>query len=84
MLAFLGTCAFLRSVSVAGATAELWFAECDPKICYPLGLETNVMTTIDCLAPAVWDDYTPRFEGDHLPEECPPMYLQCDEVEPVR
>ena len=27
----------------------------------------------------------PRFEGvDHLPEECPPMYLDCGDQEPER
>eukprot|EP00435_Cladocopium_sp_Y103_P022239 s3127_g5.t1 len=80
VLAFVTTGAFLQSVSAASGTAELWFAQCDPKICYPLGFDTNVKTTIDCLAPAVWDEYTVQFEGvDHLPEECPPMYLDCDQ-----
>lgn len=78
------TLAFLQSVSGASGTAELWFAQCDPKICYPLGFDTNRKTTIDCLAPAVWDDYTVQFEGvDHLPEECPPMYLECGEQDVV-
>ena len=80
VLALVTTGVFLQSVSVASGTADQWFAKCDPQICYPLGFDTNPKTTIDCLAPAVWDDYTIQFEGvDHLPEECPPMYLQCDE-----
>lgn len=84
VLAFMTTLAFLQSVSGASGTAELWFAQCDPKICYPLGFDTNRKTTIDCLAPAVWDDYTVQFEGvDHLPEECPPMYLECGEQDVV-
>ena len=57
------TLAFLQSVSGASGTAELWFAQCDPKICYPLGFDTNRKTTIDCLAPAVWDDYTVQLLG---------------------
>ena len=69
----------LQSISSAQDTAELWFAQCDPKLCYPLGFDTAVKTTIDCLAPAVWDDYEPQLSGDHLPRECPPMYLQCEQ-----
>eukprot|EP00434_Breviolum_minutum_P016060 symbB.v1.2.014154.t1/scaffold1028.1/size143234/6 len=71
--------AFLHNMSLASGMAELWFARCDPKICYPLGYDTNPQTTIDCLAPAVWDEYRPQLEIDHLPQECPPMYLECGE-----
>ena len=63
LLAFVTTGAFLQSVSAASGTAELWFDRCDPKICYPLGFDTNVKTTIDCLAPAVWDDYLVQLLG---------------------
>ena len=63
VLAFMTTLAFLQSVSGASGTAELWFDQCDPKICYPLGFDTNRKTTIDCLAPAVWDDYTVQLLG---------------------
>ena len=41
--------------------------------------DTNPQTTIDCLAPAVWDEYRPQLDIDHLPQECPPMYLECGE-----
>ena len=33
--------AFLHNMSLASGMAELWFARCDPKICYPLGYETR-------------------------------------------
>lgn len=40
MLAMAG--AFLHQMSLASGTAQLWFARCDPKICYPLGYETRL------------------------------------------
>ncbi|CAK9062787.1 unnamed protein product [Durusdinium trenchii] len=79
--AIVGALFFLQSVSSASETAELWFGRCDPKLCYPLGFDTPVKRQIDCLAPAVWDEYRPQFSGNHLPQECPPMYLQCEENE---
>ena len=76
--AMIGAGLFLQSVRSAGDAAELWFATCDPQLCYPLGFDTPLERQIDCLAPAVWDEYRPQFSGDHLPAECPPMYLQCE------
>ena len=40
VLAFVAAGAFLHNMSLASGTAQLWFARCDPKICYPLGYET--------------------------------------------
>ena len=73
----LGSAAFLNFMYTSSDAAEIWFAKCDPSICYPAGPETDPKMTVDCLAPAVWDGYGPQLEGPHLPRECPPMYLVC-------
>jgi len=34
--------------------------------------------SIDCLATGEWKDYMPRYSGPHLPLDCPPIFLKCD------
>jgi len=33
---------------------------------------------IDCLATGEWKEYKPRHAGPHLPFDCPPIFLKCD------
>ncbi|CAE7541907.1 MDN1 [Symbiodinium microadriaticum] len=73
----LGSAVFLNFMYASSDAVEIWFAKCDPSICYPAGPETDPRMTVDCLAPAVWDVYLPQIRGPHLPRECPPMYLVC-------
>ena len=39
--------------------APIFFAGCDPSICYPAGNITDPRMTVDCLTTAVWNDYVP-------------------------
>ena len=87
IVSLLSSAALLNFMSTSSEAADLWFDTCDPAICYPDGPSTDLMVTVDCMAPAVWDSYTPRLDGPHIPRQCPPMYLECrggafDEDEP--
>lgn len=80
------------TIKAATPQVELFLEKCDPMQCQPdillwengthhkglLPLLTSDKQTLDCLATGEWKEYKPRYSGPHLPSDCPPIFLQCD------